>query len=496
MEYLLAIDEGTTGVSVLIMDQNLNRIAESSHDFPQHFPQPGWVEHDLNEIWDATLQSIQGATQKIDVKKIVAIGITNQRETLCFWDRTTAEPLAPAIVWQDRRTAELCEQLKSKGAERFFQENTGLLLDPYFSGTKAAWALKNWDGVKVAHKEGRLAAGTIDSFLIAKLSSGAVHATEPSNASRTLCFHLTKHKFDSELCGTLGIPTDIWPEVRPSMGTFALTRKVKHLPDGIPITGVLGDQQAALLGQAGIHEGNAKCTYGTGAFLLLNTGKKPFMSRHRMLTTIAWALNDQDYTYALEGSAFMAGATVQWFRDGLKAIDQAEEIESLAKTVNSSEGVIFVPALTGLGAPHWDPLATGMITGITRGTTLAHIARAVIEGIAFQNVDILNAMQKDLGRPIISLNVDGGASQNNLLMQLQADSLGIKLKRPKYLETTAVGAIFAAGIGAGIWKSLSDVESSWQEDRTFEPHWTDKEREENLKRWSEAIGRVKYHQKI
>src|SRR3954463_12332829 len=291
MEYILAIDEGTTGTTALLMDSALNRVAEASVEFEQHFPKPGWVEHDLADIWNAVVQTVREVTQRVDPRKILAIGITNQRETLCFWDRESGDPIARAIVWQDRRSAELCEQLKAKGAEPFFQESTGLLLDPYFSGTKAAWALKNWDDVKNAQKAGRLAAGTIDSFLIAKLSGNAVHVTEPSNASRTLCFNLTKHVWDSQLCSSLGVPTDIWPEVRPSVGTFALTRGFPGLPDGIPITGVLGDQQSALLGQACVKEGQAKCTYGTGAFMLMNTGRKPAKSRHRLLSTVAWALS-------------------------------------------------------------------------------------------------------------------------------------------------------------------------------------------------------------
>lgn len=490
MEYLLSIDQGTTGTSALLMDSGLNRIAEASVDFEQHFPRPGWVEHDLEDIWTTVLQTVREVTKHVDVRKIMAVGITNQRETLCFWDRRTAEPLARAIVWQDRRTADLCNSLIAKGMEPFFQENTGLLIDPYFSGTKAAWAFKNWPELKTAHTQGRLAAGTIDSFLIAKLSGGLVHVTEPSNASRTLCFNLHKRRWDPDLCSALGVPVDIWPEIRPSTGTFALTKGLPGLPDGIPITGVLGDQQAALMGQACVKEGMAKCTYGTGAFLLLNTGRKPAKSRHRLLTTVAWALAEDNYTYAIEGSAFIAGAAVQWVRDGLRFIEDSAEIEDLAKSVESSEGVVFVPALTGLGAPYWDPNATGMFTGITRGTTRGHMARAVLEGIAFQNADILTAMEKDLGRPLDSLNVDGGAAANNLLMQFQADVLGLKLRRPKFLETTSLGAVFAAGLGAGVWTDLSDVEKTWKEDRSFEPTLPETQKVEALARWHRAVARV------
>ncbi len=490
MDYILAIDQGTTGTNALLMDRNLNSIAEANVDFEQHFPKPGWVEHDLNEIWATVVQTVREVTKHADVRKIAAIGITNQRETLCFWDRKSGEPLGRAIVWQDRRTSSQCEELRAKGLEPFFQESTGLLLDPYFSGTKAAWALANWDDLKTAHKAGRLAAGTVDSYLIARLSGAAVHATEPSNASRTLCFHLTKHRFESELCSALGVPKDIWPEVMPSVGTFALTKNFPGLPDGIPVTGVLGDQQAALMGQACTQEGMAKCTYGTGAFMLMNTGRKPVKSRHRLLTTIAWSLGEDQFTYALEGSAFIAGAAIQWARDGMKWIRDSSEIETLAGSVDSTEGVTFVPALTGMGAPYWDANATGLFTGMTRGTTQAHMARAILEGVAFQNFDILTAMQKDLGKPMTSLNVDGGASANNLLMQFQADLLGVELRRPKFTETTSLGAVFAAGLGAGLWTDLSEIEKTWKEDRTFHPKISGADRDQHLKRWQNAVGRA------
>lgn len=490
MTMILAIDQGTTGTTALLMDQDLHLVAEASVDFPQHFPKPGWVEHDLADIWSTTVQTLQKVTSGVDVKKIVAIGITNQRETLCFWEKKTGNPLARAIVWQDRRTSEQCEQLKKSGYESFFQEKTGLLLDPYFSGTKAAWALQNWQSVESAHRSGRLAVGTVDSFLAAQLSGGEAHVTEASNASRTLAFHLTEHRFDAELCHALGIPLDIWPESKESIGLFAKTRGVPGLPDGIPITGILGDQQAALLGQACIHEGTAKCTYGTGSFLLLNTGKTPARSRHRLLTTIAWKLPHEGATYALEGSAFIAGAAVQWMRDGLQIIRQASEIEALAASVTSSEGVVFVPALTGLGAPYWNPNATGMFTGITRGTTRAHMARAVLEGIAFQNADLLLAMEKDLGKPLARLNVDGGAAANDLLIQFQADILGVELRRPKYLETTSLGAVFAAGLGAGVWSSLSQIEKTWKSDRSFKPTLSAQERKDTMARWHQAVARA------
>jgi glycerol kinase len=494
MDYILAIDEGTTGATALLMDTELNRVAEAGVDFEQHFPRPGWVEHDLEDIWAAVCQTVREVTRHIDPRKIQAIGITNQRETICFWDKTTLKPLGRAIVWQDRRTADDCEALRKKGKESLFQDRTGLLLDPYFSGTKVAWALRNWSEVSTAHKAGRLAVGTIDSYLIARISGGQIHATEPSNASRTLCFDLTKRRWDEELCRELGVPLEIWPDVRPSVGTFALTSGFSDLPDGVPITGVLGDQQAALLGQACVKEGMAKCTYGTGAFLLMNTGRKLVKSRHRLVSTVAWALSEDNYTYALEGSAFIAGAAIQWMRDGLKFIESAAESEKLAASVPDTDGVVFVPALTGLGAPYWDPAATGMFTGLTRGTTQAHLARAVLEGVAFQNADILIAMQKDLGKPLQCLNVDGGAAGNGFLMQFQADLLGTTLRRPKYLETTSLGAIFAAGLGAGIWTDLHDIEKTWREDREFHPAMSSAERESAMTRWRGAVARVMHHE--
>jgi glycerol kinase len=490
--YLLAIDQGTTGTTALLMDSNLSKVAEAGVDFEQHFPAPGLVEHDLGDIWASVVQTVREVTKHIDPRKIEAIGITNQRETLCFWDRKTGEPIARAIVWQDRRTAAMCEDLKKRGLEPKFQDATGLLLDPYFSGTKAAWALKNWDDVKKAHKVGRLAAGTIDSFLVARLSGG-IHVTEPSNASRTLCFNIEKRKWDAELCKDLGVPTEIWPEVRPSTGMFAVTKGFPGLPDGIPITGVLGDQQAALMGQACLKDGMAKCTYGTGAFILMNTGRKIVKSRHRLLSTVAWALTEDNYTYALEGSAFVAGAAVQWIRDGLRFIQDSAEIEALAASVPSSDGVVFVPALTGLGAPYWDPNATGLFTGITRGTTRAHMARAVLEGVGFQIADILIAMQKDVGGSMHGLNVDGGAAANNLLMQFQSDILGVELRRPKYLETTSLGAVFAAGLGAGIWTDLSEIEHTWKQDRVFKAEMTSEQREKAMARWHLAIKRTTLH---
>jgi glycerol kinase len=496
-DLILAIDQGTTGTTVLIMDRQLKQVAEASADFEQFFPQPGWVEHDVELIWKTVLQCLKQALDRgtVDPARIAAIGITNQRETVCFWDRKTLRPLRKAIVWQDRRTSAQCAKLREiPGTESFYQENTGLLLDPYFSGTKVAWALRNDPAVDAAHRAGTLAVGTIDSFLIARLSGASgdgVHLTEPSNASRTLCFHLTRHSFERDLCEPLGVPVELWPEVRPSFGLFAKTRGMGVIPDGIPITGVLGDQQAALLGQACIEVGMTKCTYGTGAFLLMNTGDRPVLSHHRLLSTIAWQQPGGRTTYALEGSAFVAGAAVQWFRDGMKLIQSSAEIETLARSVPSGDGVVFVPALTGLGAPYWDPEATGMFTGLTRGTISGHLARAVLEGIAFQNTDLLFAMEKDLGRPLGQIHVDGGASANGLLMQFQSDILGVNLIRPRNLETTSLGAIFAAGLGAGIWTDLSEIKKSWKEDRVFSPGLSPEGRSQELARWNLAIRRTR-----
>jgi glycerol kinase len=485
MKYLLAVDQGTTGSTALITDLKLNLISKNTKEFKQHYPKPGWVEHDLEEIWASVSESVKVATAKLNVNDICAIGITNQRETICFWDKETLTPLRRAIVWQDRRTSDQCHKLVARGIEKNIHKKTGLLLDPYFSGTKVAWAIKNDPVVKKALKDKRLAIGTIDSFLIARFTGG-LHYTDASNASRTLCYDILKGKWDRDLCKLFLAPESIWPKVRSSFGDFGKTKSISFLPNGIPITGVLGDQQAALLGQACIEPGSAKCTYGTGAFMLMNTGAKPVFSKSRLLTTIAWMDQKGKTTYALEGSAFIAGAAVQWLRDGLGIIKSSSEVEALAASVESSEGVVFVPALTGLGAPHWNPSARGLLSGITRGTTKAHIARATLEGIAFQNFEILSAMKKD-SKLLKTLGVDGGASNNNLLMQFQADILGIKLKRPKMVETTALGALFAAGLGLNIWKNLSDIRSSWSLDREFIPKMSKKSRDQSLINWKAAV---------
>ena len=485
-KYLLAIDEGTTSAKALLMDLSLNVIAEKSFLFEQHFPQTGWVEHDVDQIWNAVEESVKFVVANIDAKKIIGIGITNQRETICFWDKKTTKPLSRAIVWQDRRTADRCQELKNQNLESTVQEKTGLLLDPYFSSSKIEWMLKNNQKVAEAAKAGTLAIGTIDSYLLAKFTGGAAHATEASNASRTMLFNLKTQLWDAEMMRIFGVNDNMLPRVQPSFSKFGVTHGLKILPDGIPITGMIGDQQSALLGQACIHEGQAKCTYGTGAFLLMNTGSKFKKSKHRLLTTIAWTTSSGETTYALEGSAFMAGATIQWLRDGLKIISTSTEVESLASEVSSSEGVMMVPAFTGLGAPDWNPHARAVISGLTRGSGRAHIARAALDGIAFQNVDLLQAMEKDLGGKLSSLNVDGGACKNNLLMQIQADLLGCKLRRPEFTETTSLGAIFAAGIGAGVWKSVEEITGVWKLEREFTPQMKDFDRLMRLKEWEAA----------
>jgi glycerol kinase len=486
-EYLLAIDQGTTSSKVLVMDTSLNLISEKATPFEQYFPKPGWVEHDLNQIWESVVASIQAATEKLDTKKIIGIGITNQRETICFWDRQSTKPLTRAIVWQDRRTADRCDELKGKSLEPTIQKKTGLLLDPYFSGTKIEWMLKNNSEVAAAQKAGTLCVGTIESFLLAKLTGGAVHATEPSNASRTLLFNIGETKWDVELLKIFGIDAKILPEVKSTFGEFGKTKGLKELPDGIPISGMIGDQQSALLGQAAIEKGQAKCTYGTGAFLLVNTGKEFKLSNTRLLSTIAWTDQKGDTTYALEGSVFMAGATIQWLRDGLQIIKNSAEVEALANSVTNTDGVMMVPAFTGLGAPYWQPNARAIISGLTRGSTKAHVARAALEGIAFQNVDILEAMESDLGHAISSLSVDGGACKNNLLMQMQADFLGCKLRRPVFTETTSLGAIFAAGIGAGVWTDVKGVASAWKLEREFKPEISSLDRATRLHQWRAAV---------
>jgi glycerol kinase len=491
MHHVIAIDQGTTGSTVLVFDERLRLRGRGYQEFRQIYPRPGWVEHDPEDIWASVCTALEVALDGIDPRSaIAAIGITNQRETTVVWDRTTGRAVHNAIVWQDRRTAEHCAELAAAGHAARVRELTGLTLDPYFSGTKLRWLLHNVPGAAAAAAAGDLAFGTIDSYLLWRLTGGAVHATDVTNASRTLLFDLHKLAWSDELLALFGVPGSVLPRVVASSGTAGVTRGVPGIPDGIPIAGLAGDQQAALFGQACFTPGDAKCTYGTGAFILMNTGDAPIASRSGLVTTVAWQLATGELRYALEGSAFIAGAAVQWLRDGLGFFTSAAEIEALAGSVPDSGGVIVVPAFAGLGAPHWRPEARGAITGLTRGSTRAHIARATLEGIALQNVDILRAMERDAGRPLTMLKVDGGASANDFLMQFQSDVLGVEISRPELVETTALGAAFLAGLGTGVWKDQNQLKETWREQKRFRPT-TDRARvAEHLARWDIAVAKA------
>jgi glycerol kinase len=488
-DLVLAIDQGTTGTTAMLVDASVRVLASVNTEFPNHYPAPGHVEHDVEEIWASIAASVEGVLARAGVSadRIAAIGVTNQRETSLFWDRSTGKAIHRALVWQDRRTADRCEALKEAGHEALFKQRTGLVLDPYFSGTKAAWLLDHVDGARQAAQAGELAFGTIDSWLTHRLTGE--HVTDPSNASRTLMYDLHRNAWCDDLLELLDVPRAVLPRVGASSERFGVTRGVGFLPDGIPVAGLIGDQQGALFGQACFERGMAKCTYGTGAFILLNTGEQPTPSDHGMLTTVGWCL-DGKTTYALEGSAFVAGAAVQWLRDSLGLIEQAAESEALAASVPDSNGVTFVPALAGLGAPHWRPHARGIITGITGGTTAAHLARATLDGIALQIDEILAAMSHDLGTPLAELRVDGGASANGLLMQRQADLLGVPCVRPQVLETTGLGSALLAGLAVGIWDSPEQVASAWSEERRFEPAGDQAELAATRKRWAAAIERA------
>ena len=490
MRHVIAIDQGTTGSTVLVLDEQLAVRGRGYKEFPQIYPQPGWVEHDPEEIWKSVSAALAQALKGTEPSSIAAIGITNQRETTVLWDRKTGKPVHNAIVWQDRRTADHCTQLKAGGKEARVKALTGLTLDPYFSGTKVAWMLHHVDGLAARAKAGDIAFGTVDSFLLWRLTGGAAHATDVTNASRTLLFDITTLAWSDELLETIGVPHALLPEVVASSGTIGTTKGVPGLPDGVPIAGIAGDQQSALFGQACFTPGDAKCTYGTGAFILMNTGDKPVASKSGLLTTVAWKLSTGELRYALEGSAFIAGAAVQWLRDGLQFFTTATEIEALAMSVPDSGGVIVVPAFAGLGAPHWRPDARGSITGLTRGTTRAHIARATLEGIALQNVDILRAMERDSGRSLTALKVDGGAAANSLLMQFQSDVLGVEISRPALVETTALGAAFLAGLGTGVWRDQDAVRKTWREERRFTPTADRAKIREHLARWDAAVAKA------
>lgn len=492
VNYIMAIDQGTTSTRVCLITPDGRLAAQSSEPFPQIYPKPGWVEHDPEAIWSTTLKTIAGALKEAGARgdQITAIGITNQRETVVVWDAETSHPVMNAIVWQCRRTEDVCIKLRKAKKQTMIRSKTGLVIDPYFSATKIQWILKNVKGAAAKAKAGLLRAGTIDSFLLWQLSGGETHRTDVSNASRTMLMNIHRGEWDKELLKLFGVPASMLPEIRPSSGVFGVTKGLGVLPDGIPVTGIAGDQQAALFGQAAFGAGDAKCTFGTGSFLLMNTGNKPKNSKSKLLTTVAWQLDGGKMVYALEGGAFICGAAVQWLRDGLGLFEKSSEVEKLAASVSDTGGVQFVPALAGLGAPHWRAEARGVITGLTRGTTKAHLARATLEAMALQNAEILQAMQKDLGRKIPSVRVDGGASANDLLMQMQADLLGAPVIRPVNVETTAMGAAYLAGLGAGVWKSLDEIRKIWARDREFRPKMKTAQRTARLKTWLQAVAKA------
>ncbi len=489
--FVLALDQGTTSSRAILFDRAGAVVAVAQQEFKQHYPQPGWVEHDPLEIWNTQREVMQQACKKAkaSAKDIAAIGITNQRETTVVWDRKTGKPLCNAIVWQDRRTAGFIDKLKKKGLADFFQRKTGLVLDAYFSGSKLAWILDNVKDARKRAEKGELAFGTIDSWLVYKLTGGGAHLTDVSNASRTLLFNIRQLEWDDEILRRLDIPPSLLPSVKSSSEIYAETDP-KLLGGAVPIAGIAGDQQAATFGQACFGSGQAKNTYGTGCFMMLNTGAKAIASRNKLLTTIGWQ-QGSELVYALEGSVFIGGAVVQWLRDGLGIIKSSSEVETLARSVADNGGVYLVPAFAGLGAPHWDQYARGAILGLTRGSNSAHIARAALESIVFQVADIMQAMSKDSRIKLQELRVDGGASNNDLLMQMQADVLGVPVVRPKVTETTALGAAYLAGLATGFWPDKETIAKQWKVDKRFEPKMDKDQRDELLKKWRKAIERAK-----
>lgn len=489
-KYILALDQGTTSSRAIVFDHDGKICSVAQKEFTQYFPKPGWVEHNPNEIWSSQASVIAESISAIDINglDIAGIGITNQRETTIVWDVDTEEPIYNAIVWQDRRTADYCDKLKAEGLIDTIREKTGLIIDAYFSGTKIKWILDNVPGARQRAEQGKLRFGNVDSWLVWRLTRGEVHVTDVTNASRTMLFNINTLKWDADLLKLLDIPVSMLPEVKTSSEVYGHT-KTTIFAHEVPISGIAGDQQAALFGQMCIEPGAIKNTYGTGCFVMLNTGEKPVKSENNLLTTIAWKIGDK-INYALEGSIYVGGSVVQWLRDGLCCIKSSSEIEELATSVPDSGGVFFVPALTGLAAPYWDQHARGTIIGITRGTTTAHIARAALDGIAFQTYDIARAMAKDMGAPLTELKVDGGASRNNLLMQYQANLLGIKVVRPKITETTALGAAYLAGLAVGFWKDLDEIKQQWQVERTFEPVPDNEEIAAAKQGWADAVRRT------
>mgnify|MGYP000169653159 CR=1 FL=1 len=489
MKYILALDQGTTSSRAILFNHDGGIVATAQKEFRQIFPKPGWVEHDAQEIWATQAGVASEVLHKARAKAadVAAIGITNQRETTVVWDRKTGKPICNAIVWQDRRTASICDKLRAQKLDKLIQRKTGLIVDAYFSATKVQWILQNVKGAKARAAKGELAFGTIDSWLLWNLTGGKVHATDVSNASRTMLYDIRKGVWDDELLKIFGVPRSMLPEVRDSSGEFGMT---SLLGGSIHIAGIAGDQQSALFGQICTKPGMVKNTYGTGCFMLMNTGTKPINSKNKLLTTVAWRINGRT-EYALEGSVFIAGAAIQWLRDGLGIIRQSADVEALAASVPDTGGVYLVPAFAGLGAPHWDAYARGTLLGLTRGTTAAHIARATLEGIALQVMDILKAMEADAGIKLKELRVDGGASVNNLLMQLQCDLLGVPVVRPKVNETTALGAACLAGLAVGYWKNLDDIAKHWQVDRKFKPSMKAAARTQITQGWNRALGRAK-----
>jgi glycerol kinase len=485
-QFILSLDQGTTSSRAILFDKAGSIIATEQQEFTQIYPTPGWVEHDANEIWQTQLAVTKNLLKNnnISADQIAAIGITNQRETTVVWDKHTGQPIHNAIVWQDRRTASICDKMKADGLENYVRENTGLVVDAYFSGTKVKWLLDNVEGARAKADAGDLLFGTVDSWLVWKLTNKEVHITDYSNASRTLLYNIKSLEWDSKMLDYLDIPNSILPEVKPSSHVYGET----NLFGGtIPIAGIAGDQQAALFGQACYTSGMAKNTYGTGCFMLMNTGTVPVQSKAGLLTTIAWGINDKVY-YALEGSVFIAGAAIQWLRDGLKLIDEAPDSEFYAMKVEDTQGVYVVPAFAGLGAPYWDMYARGAIFGLTRGTSKAHLVRATLESLAYQTKDLLNAMESDAGVPLSKLRVDGGASANNLLMQFQSDILDTIVERPAIIETTALGAAYLAGLAVGYWK-MDEIDQNWQIDNTFEPEMENAKRDKLYKGWKKAVER-------
>ncbi|GIP41066.1 glycerol kinase 2 [Paenibacillus sp. J31TS4] len=485
-QYILSLDQGTTSCRAIVFDRTGQVKAMAQREFTQHFPQPGWVEHDAAEIWNTQLDVMKEAAAAVGAEAIAAIGITNQRETTVVWDRETGEPLYRAIVWQCRRTAEMCAQLKAEGWEEKIREKTGLVTDPYFSGTKLSWLLAERPDIREKAERGEALFGTIDSWLIWKLTGGAVHVTDISNASRTLLFNINTLDWDEEILAKLRIPRAMLPEVRSCSEVYGTTGLLGGGSE-VPIAGAAGDQQAALFGQGCCSEGMAKNTYGTGCFMLMNTGAKPVASQQGLLTTIAWSLNGK-VTYALEGSVFTAGAVIQWLRDGLSIIADAAETEEAALAVEDTGGVYFVPAFTGLGTPYWNPHARGMITGLTRGTTRNHLIRAALEAIAYQSADVLKVMEEESGIKLQELRVDGGAVQNGFLMQFQSDLIREPVSRPQVRETTALGAAFFAGLAVGVWKDTDEICRIWTEDTRFLPQMDETARERKYEGWKRAVG--------